>query len=89
MIHRCIIISENGKEIIRNDKNINGYDNLEKEIYDFLTVLEAKSMINSKKLMNMLKIKNNDVGLLTIPEIIIKPKNWMINEITKNTLEVK
>ena len=88
MIHRTIVISENQKVIIRNDNNINGYDNFERELFDFIMVLDKKGMINSKKLMNMFKIKHNDTGILTITDILKNPKNWMINENTKNTLEV-
>lgn len=83
MIHRSIIITENQKQIIRNDSNVNGYDNFEKELFNFIMILDYKNMLNSKKLMNMLKIKHNDIGILTIPEIIKNPENWMINENTK------
>lgn len=89
MIHRSIIITENQKQIIRTDKNINGYDNLEKELFNFIMILDKKNMLNSKKLMNMLKIKHNDVGVLTIPEIIKDSKSWSINDNTKNTLMEK
>jgi len=88
-MNRSLFLTENKKIIIRNDTYINGTENLEMELFKFLKVLESKKMINSKKLMNMLKIHNNDIGIKTIPDILFFSKSWMLNENTKNTLEVK
>jgi hypothetical protein len=80
MYKRALIITENEKLIVRHDINVNGYDNIEKDLFNFIIMLDKrKNMINSKKLMNMLKAYHG-ITLSDTIDIFTDNKNWRINE---------
>jgi len=83
MYKRALIITENEKLIVRHDINVNGYDNIEKELFNFIIILDKqKNMINSKKVMNMLKAYHG-ITLSDTINVFIDNKNWRINDNTK------
>jgi len=83
MYKRALIITENEKLIVRHDINVNGYDNIEKDLFNFIIILDKqKNMINSKKVMNMLKAYHG-ITLSDTINVFIDNKNWRINDNTK------
>ncbi len=79
MFKRGLILTDNEKVVMRNDSNVNGYDNIEKDMFNFIIALdEKKNILNSKKLMNMLKIYHGITISDTI-DIFTNNKNWRIN----------
>jgi len=83
MYKRALIITENEKLIVRHDINVNGYDNIEKDLFNFIIMLDKKkNMINSKKVMNMLKAYHG-ITLSDTVDLVINNKDWRINDNTK------
>jgi hypothetical protein len=84
MYKRAIIITENEKLIVRHDINVNGYDNIEKDLFNFIIMLDkTKNMINSKKVMNMLKAYHG-ITLSDTVDVFVNNKDWRINDNTEN-----
>jgi len=80
MIHRVIILKENGQVIARNDENnINSNnDYLELELFKFMMVLQDKKLIDTKLIMNMLRIEHNKITPFIIIDILKNPNDWKI-----------
>jgi hypothetical protein len=84
MYKRAIIITENEKLIVRHDINVNGYDNIEKDLFNFIIMLDkTKNMINSRKVMNMLKAYHG-ITLSDTVDVFVNNKDWRINDNTEN-----
>jgi hypothetical protein len=82
---RALILTENEKLIVRDDIKVNGYDNLEKDLFNFIIMLEKdKNMINSKKVMNMLKAYHG-ISFSDALTVFSDNKNWRINDKTKRS----
>jgi hypothetical protein len=80
MYKRAIIITENEKLLFRDDIKVNGIDNLEKDLFNFIIKLEnEKGVVNSKKIMNMLKIYHG-LTISDITTVFTDNKNWRIND---------
>jgi hypothetical protein len=83
IMKRALILTENEKLIVRDDIKVNGYDNLEKDLFNFIIMLEKdKNMINSKKVMNMLKAYHG-ISLSDTIDVFTDNKNWRINDNTE------
>jgi hypothetical protein len=79
MFKRAIILTESNRLIMRHDINVN-QDNLEKDLFHFIITLEKeKDVLNSKKLMNMLKAYHG-ITLSDSIDFISNNKNWRIND---------
>jgi hypothetical protein len=82
---RALILTENEKLIVRDDIKVNGYDNLEKDLFNFIIMLEKdKNMINSKKVMNMLKAYHG-ISFSDALTVFSDNKNWRLNDKTKRS----
>ena len=80
MFKRALLITENEKLIVRHDVKVNGYDNIEMDIFKFIVMLEKeKGMINSKKIMNMLKIYHG-ITVSDVVSVFTDNESWRIND---------
>jgi hypothetical protein len=80
MFKRALILTENQTLVLRNDINVSKQDNLEKDIFNFIILLEKqKGVINSKKIMNLLKAYHG-ITLSDTVDIITHNKDWRIND---------
>ena len=87
MKYRSLELREDNKIICCINIKVNGYDNLEKDVYNFiLKMSEEKNIINSKKLLNLLKIKHG-ITLSDTINVFTDNKNWRINRNTVETLQ--
>lgn len=77
MKQRTYILSEDGLILIRHDNNkVNGIDNIEMDLLNFIKALDKTGYINEKKFYNMMKGLHHEIGFKDIADIVINPQNW-------------
>lgn len=77
MKQRTFILSEDSCPLMRHDNNkVNGIDNIEMDLLNFVKALDKTGFINEKKFYNMMKGLHKEIGFKDVADIVVNPQNW-------------